>query len=202
MQNLCPKLYDKIIPGSDGQPGPPGSPGPPGVPGPPGTPGKEGTPGTPGEPGPPGINGVVSAADFYALMPSDNVATIAPGGDIEFPQDGPIVGTSIVRFSNTSFVLIDIGTYLVQFQASIDEAGQLGLTNNNNIIPSSIVGRATGTSQIVGFLIITTTSSNTVISVRNPPGNPTALTLTPNAGGAIAGGNGAVSAHLTILKLA
>ena len=38
-----------------------------------------GATGPTGPTGPSGIGGVLSYADFYALMPRDNVATVAPG---------------------------------------------------------------------------------------------------------------------------
>lgn len=55
---------------------------------------------------------------------------------------------------------------------------------------------ATGTSQMVGMSIITTTEMNTILTVRNPAGNATALTIT-----SLAGGTQAVSAHLVIVQL-
>ena len=43
-----------------------------------------------GATGPTGeAGGVLNYADFYALMPPDNAATVAPGTDVSFPQDGP-----------------------------------------------------------------------------------------------------------------
>ena len=60
----------------------------------------------------------------------------------------------------------------------------------------TVVGRATGTSQIVGLNLITTTSSNSIISISNPSSESTALTLTP-----LAGGTNPVSAHLVILQI-
>jgi hypothetical protein len=35
--------------------------------------------------------GVLSYADFYALMPPNHAATVAIGGDVDFPQDGPLI---------------------------------------------------------------------------------------------------------------
>lgn len=32
---------------------------------------------------------VLNFADFYTLMPPDNAATVSPGTDVSFPQDGP-----------------------------------------------------------------------------------------------------------------
>jgi hypothetical protein len=86
---------------------------------------------------------------------------------------------------------------MIQFQVSVTEAGQLALALGGNIVPYTVVGRATGASQIVGVCLFKTTIANSVISVINPPGNSTALTITP-----VAGGTHSVSAHLTILQLA
>ena len=58
---------------------------------------------------------------------------------------------------------------------------QLLLTLNGQDLDYTVAGRATGTSQIVGMAIITTTVENSVLSVRNPAGNATALTITPLA---------------------
>lgn len=54
----------------------------------------------------------------------------------------------------------------------------------------------TGASQIIGMVIVSTTSINSILTVRNPIANPTALTITPLAGGA-----NPVSAHLVITQL-
>lgn len=59
-----------------------------------------------------------------------------------------------------------------------------------------VVGRATGTSQIIGMAIVTTTSINSILTARNPADNATALTITPSAGG-----TQPVSAHLIIIQL-
>lgn len=82
-----------------------------------------------GIPGPQGsLGSALSYADYYALVLSDNAATIAPGSDVSFSQDGPC--------------------------------------------------------------------RNLVLTIRNPSGNSTSLTLTP-----VAGGIRPVSAHLTIIQL-
>ena len=39
---------------------------------------------------------VLAFADFFALMPPDNAATVAPGTDVSFPQDGPTSGTVLL----------------------------------------------------------------------------------------------------------
>ena len=140
--------------------------------------------------------GVLAFADFYALMPSDNSATVAPGTDVEYPQDGPNSGTGINRTGPSSFNLTDIGFYQILFQVSVGEAGQLILTLNGEDLDYTVVGRATGTSQIVEMAIVETTSVNSILTVQNPAGNSTALTITP-----LAGGTRPVSAHLVITRL-
>ncbi len=173
---------------------PEGRQGPPGVRGPAGPVGPAGPQGVPGEQGPAG--GVLSFADFYALMPPDNAATVAPGTDVSFPQDGPNSGTDITRIDADSFQLGPIGTYQVFFQVSVTEPGQLILTLNGADLPYTVVGRATGTSQIIGMALVETTSGNSVLTVRNPAGTAAALTITP-----LAGGVRPVSAHLVIIQI-
>ena len=56
-------------------------------------------------------------------MPSDNVATVEPGTDVSFPQDGPSSGSDIARIDADSFNLAQIGTYQVLFQVGVSEAG-------------------------------------------------------------------------------
>ena len=137
-----------------------------------------------------------AVADFFALMPPDNSATVAPGTDVSFPQDGPNSGSGIARSGPSSFNLAEIGTYLVLFQVSVTEAGQLILTLNGGDLAYTVAGRATGTSQIVGMAMVETTVTDSVLTVRNPEGTAAALTITP-----LAGGTRPVSAHLVILQI-
>jgi hypothetical protein len=130
-------------------------------------------------------------------MPSDNAATVAPGTDISFPEIGPAqISTHITSNGSSAITLADTGTYQVMFQVSVNEPGQLDLTLNGTELSYTVVGRATGTSQIVEMALVQTTGPNSLLTVRNPGGNSTALTLTPSAGGAYA-----VSAHLVITRI-
>lgn len=180
--------------GIQGDIGPTGPTGPTGDTGPTGPQGFQGNIGPTGPTGP--AEGILAFADFYALMPPDNAATVAPGTDVSFPQDGSISGTAITRIDDSSFNLSEIGTYQILFQVSVDEAGQLILTLDGNDIANSVVGRATGTSQIVGMSLVTTTAINSILTVQNPTGNASALTITP-----VAGGTRPVSAHLVITQI-
>lgn len=171
--------------------------GPAGAVGPRGPRGFAGPAGEAGPAGPQGVpGGVLSFADFYALMPPDNSATVAPGTDVSFPEDGPNSGTDILRSGPSTFTLAPIGTYQVLFQVSVTEPGQLMLTLNGTELDYTVVGRATGTSQIIGMAIVATTSANSTLTVRNPTGNLTALTITP-----LASGTQPVSAHLIITQI-
>lgn len=185
---------DRLITEGGGAQGFAGVAGPDGAPGLAGAAGAQGIQGIPGVPGAPGI---LDFADFYALMPSDNGAPIAVGSAVEFPQNGS-TSSSITRTGPSTFNLPVIGTYLVLFQVSVSEAGQLMLRLNGSLVPTanSVVGRATGTSQLAGISLVTTTTSNSVLEVVNPTGNPIALTITPNAGG-----THPVSAHLVIIRI-
>ena len=180
--------------GPAGPQGPVGPRGPVGATGPIGPRGPQGDVGAQGPQGLPG--GVLSYADFYALMPPDNAATVAPGTDVSFPQNGPIANTNIGRLGPSSFYLGPVGAYQILFQVSVAEAGQLILTLNGQDLAYTVAGRATGTSQIVGMAVITTTAVNSVLTVRNPAGNAAALTITP-----LAGGTRPVSAHLVITQI-
>jgi hypothetical protein len=125
-------------------------------------------------------------------MPSDNAATVAPGAPVQFPENGPTTGV-ITRGAGSSlieateFVLPNIGTYRVAFSVSISEAGQVVLARNSGggmvELPYTVYGRATGTSEISGEALVTTTVASSTLELRNPMGNTPALTITPLAGG-------------------
>ncbi len=134
-------------------------------------------------------------------MPGDNATTVGAGEDVDFPQNGPtLAGSRITRINGDSFNLSAIGTYQVLFQVSITEAGQLVLTldsgSGSTELPYTVVGRATGTTQIVGMALVQTNVTNSIITVRNPRSASTALTITPTAGG-----SEPVSAHLVITQI-
>jgi hypothetical protein len=150
--------------------------------GPTGATGATGPAGPTGPPGPIGPDGTSNFAEFDALMPPDNAATIPAGGPISFPEDGPTSG-SIGRLDTSTFVLPAIGTYQVSYQVSILESGQLELDLDGLPLTTSVVGRATGTTQLVSDSLVTTTVADETLQVINPPGASSALTVGPHAGG-------------------
>ncbi len=194
--------------GAVGPMGPAGPPGPIGVAGasgPTGATGASGPTGATGASGPTGATGATGAtgpiavpvfAEFTALMPPDNLATVGSGSAVAFPDVGPQGGSVITAISSSSFSLANVGTYQVSFGVSVTEAGQLALRLNGTELPDTVVGRATGTSEITGESLITTTTPDSVLEVVNPPGESNALTITPDAGG-----SDPVSASLVIEEL-
>ena len=183
--------------GPTGPTGPQGLPGEIGATGPVGPQGLQGEIGATGPTGPQGLpGGVLDFSDFYALMPPDNATTVAPGIDVSFPQDGITSGGSITRIGASSFNLSEIGVYQISFNVPVTEAGQLELTLNGASLDYTVVGRATGTSDIAGTFIVETSTINSILTVRNPAGSAAALTITP-----LAGGTSPVSAHLVIMQI-
>ena len=158
--------------------------------------------GTTGPTGPQGIQGVQGTpggvpgyADFFALMPNDNTATIAVGTPVSFPQSIFDSGIVTSTATGTLFIMNVAGVYLVNFQVSVSEPGQLMLRVNGSEVPGLLVGRSTGTLQLVGTSLLTLAVGDHV-EVINPSENSTALTITP-----VAGGTHSVSAHLVFTKI-
>jgi hypothetical protein len=174
--------------GAQGAVGPIGATG---AQGPAGAVGATGATGATGAQGPAGM--VLAFADFYALMPSDNPTLVTPGAAVSFPHAAAASGSAIVQSNTTTFTLATAGIYLFTFQMSVTEAAQLALAQNGTTLAQSVVGRATGTSQLVGTSMVTAAAGDS-LQVINPSSNP--ITITPAAGG-----TNPVSAHLTILRL-
>lgn len=182
---------DRLFQEGGGAVGIPGVAGPAGAPGIAGAAGAAGIQGIPGIPGAPGI---LDFSDFYALMGPDNGGMIAGGSPVEFPRIGSTTG-AINATSSSTFLLPTIGTYLVQFQVDTAAAAQLQLSLNTVPLSETVVGRATGTTQIIGVSLVTTTTSGSVLEVINPPGN-IPLTIPVNDGG-----THPISAHLVIIRI-
>ena len=164
-----------------GVPGPVGPVGPQGAVGPIGAVGPQGGTGPAGPPGPPS-SGI--AAEFYAMMPADNAAPVASGGDVEFPLSGPNTDPStITQASNSAFALGAVGVYRVAFQVPVADAGQLVLTLDGVELPYTVAGRSSNNSQITETALVQTAGPGSLLTVRNPSGNVTALSVTPFAGG-------------------
>jgi hypothetical protein len=115
-------------------------------------------------------------APVYGYFYNTSVpATIPAGGSVPFAQTGPVNG--IFSFGGgTNFVLPDSGVYEVTWQLNVNEGGALALALNGTELPQTVVGRYTGTTQIVGNVLINA-NANDVLNVRAASGNPSALTI-------------------------
>lgn len=173
-----------------GSKGDTGTIGPQGLVGPIGPTGNTGTTGPAGPIGPPSV--FLGAAEFFAMMPTDNTAPIATGSDIAFPQDGPAIGSSITRISNTLFNLAAVGIYSISFYVTATDAGQLVIALNNVEQANTVIGKGSGISLFSHTCLIKTVAANTVLSIRNAS---TSLTITSSAGG-----TNPVSARITITR--
>lgn len=169
--------------GSDGEAGAAGPAGPRGMTGPVGPRGASGADGAAGAAGSDGADGSGDASLFYALMPADNAAMVAPGAAVSFPQDGPSTTGDTMRTSASQFTLGTPGIYRVSVQVSVTEAGQLVVALDGTELAYTVAGRATGTSQIIISTLVETTVADQVLSVRNPASSGWALSITPLAGG-------------------
>jgi hypothetical protein len=168
-----------------------------GATGPQGLQGVTGSTGSAGATGATGAAGTTAFAEFLALMPPNNAATVAPGTAVSFPRDGPQDGSAqITRAGVATFNLTAVGTYQVSFQVPVHPPGQLVVRLNGTELAPTVVGLAGGTSQIVGDLLVKTTTANSVLEIVNPAADSTALTVAPVAGGAVP-----VSATLVIRRL-
>jgi hypothetical protein len=134
-------------------------------------------------------------AMFYGLTsgtgnggPSDYAAPVAAGAPVPFPRSGPASGGITASFA-TEFNIHTVGTYEVMFNVHTTELGQLELAVNNGAgfvqLPQCTgenMNSTAGGHPIMGNCIITTTNADALVEVLNPPGNATALTITPADG--------------------
>lgn len=135
-------------------------------------------------------------AYIYDLSPPDLAATIGAGTDVPFAYNGPMSSGITHVPTSGNITIATPGVYRIEFIASVSEPGQLELTQNGVAIPSTIYGRAAGTSEISGQATLTVAAGG-VITLRNPTGNSPPLTFTPFAGGA----QPDVSASITIQQV-
>jgi hypothetical protein len=95
--------------------------------------------------------------------------TVLAGGFVPFFINGPANG--IIRSGPSTFTLPVAGTWQIHWQVNVGTAGQLQVATTGPVgLPDTVVGRATGSNQIVGKTIITTVAP-TDVSIINPVGN-------------------------------
>lgn len=179
--------------GATGPIGPTGAAGPIGPTGPVGA---TGLAGPTGPTGPAGTATLASFATVYAQVPSDNPAPIAPGEAVAFPTTAVAAG-GIIRTSDSVLTIQNPGTYLIAFNATTNEAGQLQLLVNGAPVNYTTVGKTDTGDQLQSVALVPITTANSTVSVINPTNATTNVTLTPSAGG-----TNPASAQLTIARIA
>lgn len=143
----------------------------------------------------PGLSNLISR--FYGMTTgtgnggtNDYTTTVAVGAAIPFPRDDFLSG-GIIRSSTTEFLLPFAGTYKVDFIIQTTELGQWQVSVAGVAVANSTVGNQNPTSGghlFTGVAFVTTVSNDVLMSVINPAGNSTALTITP-PGGAVTHAN-------------
>ena len=150
-----------------------------------------------GATGPRGASGgLLSYGDFYSPAPGLDDVTIPAGGDIPFPRNGVIANTDIGRVSSTEILLSVPGVYFVTFRVNVATSGQALLTLNG--VPQSATAAGTGQNDSVlfGTALLNVTASGTLLTLRNPVENNSAVVLSSAPGGTLP-----VANCLTVLRL-
>ena len=113
---------------------------------------------------------------------NDYAATVAVGAAVPFPQNGPATaGAPVARASGTQFTLANTGIYEVSWQVAFNEASQLQVAIGGTGVFSTTTLSGAGTQINSNTVLISATAGN-VLTIINPPGNATALTVQPADG--------------------
>jgi hypothetical protein len=157
--------------------------------------------------------------DYAATIAISAPSGVAAGSAVNFPR---LMAPSVsgitwndpgpLQSNNTEFILPSVGVYRVSWHIGVNEAGQMSLFICTAPViggPSALflpvtaslgtpgnVGRATGTSNIDGDVLVNNVVPGSVIQVRNFA-SAAALTVTP-----LPGGTQAQSAVLIIQRVA
>jgi hypothetical protein len=123
--------------------------------------------------------GTGSAGNDYAATIA--VQTTAGTGRVPFPRNGNFVGSHIARNSASDFIVDLTGIYEVGWMVGIVEASQLQLAVNDVGIANTCNLSGAGT-QINSNRVLVSLVAGDKISIINPPGNSTALTVQPADG--------------------
>lgn len=152
-----------------------------------GSEGPQGIPGPIGPPGPAGPPIVGSTAMFFGTttgtgsLGNDYAATIAAGAPVPFPLNGPAIGPAISRSSASTFIVATTGIYEVSWGVAFVEPSQLQITVNGFAVDSTTTLSGAGTQINTNRVIVSMVAGDT-LSIINPVGNATALTVQPADG--------------------
>jgi hypothetical protein len=148
--------------------------------------GDKGEKGEHGDPGSPGSS--IQHAVYYGIVPPDNSFDIEPGDSVEFPNDY-LSCSSVVRVNNKVFKLINTGIYEIKFILSITQPAQLVVSMDEGSgfqqLNHTVVGRNSGSSQLIGDVFIKVTQGNSSICISSPAQNNNPIRVTSTAGGTL-----------------
>lgn len=137
--------------------------------------------GAAGARGPPGVGGILGYASYYFFSPQGPVAA---GSPFSFPFESAVAtgGISRVPATTDSFVLANAGTYEFSWQTSDTEGDvQTAIEIDGVVVPSTRVGKRTGTSQLSNTIILDV-AAGSVVQLVVAPGSTNSLT-SPIQGG-------------------
>jgi len=111
----------------------------------------------------------------YGMWYGNDVISTAATDALTFPN-AFVTPIGITQVGTTEFQVALAGTYEVNFQVPVVSAGMLDIYINAVEQPDTVVGRSTGTCQIVGAGIILVLNASDQISVRVPTGAAVVVT--------------------------
>lgn len=149
-----------------------------------------GPPGATGATGPQGPIGPAGGLSSYAYIYNLAAQVVAIEADINFSDNGVIVGPITHAPGTASINLGSDGDYAVWFNVAGVEPGQFALLQNGAPVAGSVYGSGAGTQPNPGMVIITA-SSGDVLTLRNHSSSA-AVTLQTLAGGTQVNANASI----------
>jgi hypothetical protein len=127
----------------------------------------------------------VSTTGINSLTPASYIDVTAPLSPIPVASGQQVFAAAPTNASTNSgffynhalgtVTVLAAGTYTYDYNVSVEEPGALSLTDNGALIPNTVFGRTTGTTQIIGHGVITVNAGDVIGLINND--SPTALTL-------------------------
>ena len=172
------------VPGPQGPMGPIGPPGPTGATGPAGPTGATGPAGPTGPIGPPG-----PAFNTFASFYNPNAQVITTGTPVSLNS---VVVTNNITLANNALTVDSSGAYIISYGINF----ATGAVAGNNIFLSVNGSPIVGTERQISANAETSSTTIMLLSAGST------LTLMPTADGLTVSGTGALSAHLSLTRIA
>ncbi|HZK44327.1 MAG TPA: hypothetical protein VFC73_08630 [Syntrophomonadaceae bacterium] len=151
--------------------------------------GPTGATGATGDIGPTGPTGPQGLSE-YAFIYDEGAQVVAVEADINFSDNGIIVGAITHAPGTSSIVIGNAGDYSIQFIVAGVEPNQFTLFQNGNPVAGSTYGSGAGTQPNAGLVIITAAAGD-VLTLRNHT-SAAAVILQTLAGGTVVNCNASI----------